>query len=227
RWLPPDEEIHGGEPDKRYEDRHTEQGEDDSKSASGHALYYRRSAPRGARLDKCTRCTDGASEQRAPGAPEQPLQSASTALTTITRQLGAYDVLAPFGAGGMGEVYKARHSRLGRLVALKRRAFLHHPHIASLFFPAESSSANYFDVDACGRRFSDSKRGTRGAGAWRDELVQRAQTTSRIVAFIRPERRVRHDRPDTRVRLIYSVARPARKVHLRKWRNGRRASLRS
>jgi len=34
-------------------------------------------------------------------------------------RLGPYEVLAPIGAGGMGEVYRARDSRLGRGVAIK------------------------------------------------------------------------------------------------------------
>ena len=34
-------------------------------------------------------------------------------------RLGPYEVLAPIGAGGMGEVYRARDTRLGREVAIK------------------------------------------------------------------------------------------------------------
>jgi serine/threonine-protein kinase len=68
-------------------------------------------------------------------------------LTPGTR-LGPYEIVAPIGAGGMGEVYRARDTRLDRIVAIKvskeqfserfeqeARAVgaLNHPHICQLY----------------------------------------------------------------------------------------------
>src|SRR4051812_41452010 len=46
---------------------------------------------------------------------------------TAGERLGPYEIVALLGAGGMGEVYRARDSRLDRTVAIKLLA----PHVAA------------------------------------------------------------------------------------------------
>jgi eukaryotic-like serine/threonine-protein kinase len=55
-------------------------------------------------------------------------------ISTGTR-LGSYEVAAPIGAGGMGEVYQAHDTKLGRDVAIKvlPEAFAHDPERLSRF----------------------------------------------------------------------------------------------
>ncbi len=83
-------------------------------------------------------------------------------------RLGPYEVLAPLGAGGMGEVYKARDSRLDRVVAIKvlpdhlsstpdlRARFerearavssLNHPHICTLFDIGHQDGIDYLVME--------------------------------------------------------------------------------
>ena len=67
-------------------------------------------------------------------------------MLSVGDTLGPYEIVAPIGAGGMGEVWKARDTRLDRLVAIKTSkaqlserfarearaiAALNHPHISS------------------------------------------------------------------------------------------------
>jgi serine/threonine protein kinase/Tol biopolymer transport system component len=59
-------------------------------------------------------------------------------LATATR-LGPYEIVAPIGAGGMGEVYRARDTRLNRDVAIK---------VLPEFFAADADRLRRFQLEA-------------------------------------------------------------------------------
>ncbi len=83
------------------------------------------------------------------------------ALTSGTR-LGPYEIVTPLGAGGMGDVYRATDTRLGRTVAIKivKRQFaerferegraisaLNHPNICTLHDVGAQDGISYLVME--------------------------------------------------------------------------------
>ena len=48
-----------------------------------------------------------------------PIELARHMTLSAGARLGPYEIVAPIGAGGMGQVYRARDTRLNRDVAIK------------------------------------------------------------------------------------------------------------
>jgi serine/threonine protein kinase len=88
-------------------------------------------------------------------------------LTSGTR-LGSYEIKSSLGAGGMGEVYRARDTKLGRDVAIKivsdgfghdperlarfqreahLLASLNHPHIAAIYGLEEGNGSQFLVLE--------------------------------------------------------------------------------
>jgi len=110
-------------------------------------------------------------------------------LTTGAR-LGTYEIVSALGAGGMGEVYRARDTKLGRAVAIKVLpeavatdperiarfereakvlASLNHPHIAALFGMDEADGRHFLvmelvEGETLAERIASLNRGA-GSGA--------------------------------------------------------------
>src|SRR6059036_741417 len=83
-------------------------------------------------------------------------------------RLGSYEVLGQLGSGGMGEIYRARDTRLDRIVAIKVLSTVHaeniefrqrqerearavsslaHPHICALFDIGRENGIDYLVME--------------------------------------------------------------------------------
>src|SRR5262245_18329364 len=136
------------------------------RSISPHICRVRRSKQRVGE-----RCLDDDAASQAASVTEKS-QPAVTISATLSLnpgdRVGAFEVLSPIGAGGMGEVYRARDTRLGREVAIKilpealasdhdrlsrfeqearSASALNHPNIITIYEIGRADSVSYIAME--------------------------------------------------------------------------------
>ena len=165
---------------------------------------------RGGRLPR-----DARSQRRGAHCADTP----ADAPTLVGRQIGPYTILSLLGAGGMGEVYRARDTKLGRDVAIKvlpaaftddpeRRArferearvlaSLNHPHIGAIYGARggrrRARAALVLLSSSKARRWRE-RLGVSGQAVarcqWRSATSSRTALTSRARSPRRSKRRTR------------------------------------
>jgi serine/threonine protein kinase len=135
----------------------------------------------------------------------------------VGTRIGSYEIIAPLGVGGMGEVYRANDTKLGRDVALKilpatfttdpdrlarfRReaqvlASLNHPHIGAIYGLEEANGQQFLVLELIDGESLD-KRIARGPIPVEDALAIATQIAEALEAA--HEKSIIHRDPSRRM----------------------------